>query len=306
MCEGETMKIPYFAVGTAFRRGRTVSVLCLVLMVAGGGEANSKADAHFQKGLRLSLQKKWSQAEAEYRKALALDPKNASYHSYLADTLAAQGRFEKAQDAYQQSEKLPKYTPRAAPEKTVQRPPAAHAPSVPLSKTGDSAPANHQDDSEVTVTLIMPDGRTVVIGREGGTLAIPPVGSENGGANGMNHSSNDNADIAHDPHYLNGLEYSDAGNWAQVVTELLAALKKYPRSTEGWDALGNAYFKQERWKEAENAHRTAVRLAPEDAYLHAQLAHDLLKQNQRAEATREAREARRLGLEDHAVFDELE
>jgi tetratricopeptide (TPR) repeat protein len=287
------------------------------------GQAAAQADAHFKRGLQLSLQKKWPQAEAEYRKAIALDPKNATYRSYLADTLAAQGKFEQAQSSYQQSDKIKKTYPQAGFKKPPRKPtstrPASSTRSVPAKpgspQTNRTGPKPKTSTSSSTSSSTStstrggvqripglpfpPDDKTgtnsQVITRDGTIFKIPSTGD--GEIQVMPADD--------DPHYIKGVEYFDQENWSGAEVEFRAALKNQPNNTDYWNSLGDVLGKQRKWSAAEQAHRNAVRLDPEESYFHAQLAEDVLAQGRRDEAMKEAREAIRLGLGDHPVFDEL-
>lgn len=49
---------------------------------------------------------KWKEAEAEYRKAVQLDPTNDGYHNDLGDALQAQARYAEAEAEYREASKL--------------------------------------------------------------------------------------------------------------------------------------------------------------------------------------------------------
>jgi len=102
-----------------------------------------------------------------------------------------------------------------------------------------------------------------------------------------------------------GNRLAEDGNWTQAMQRFRAALQLDPNNSEAWSGLGDAYANSNQWSEAEKAYRGAVRANPQESLYHAQLAKALLKQGRRAEAIKEAQTARRLGLEDHEVFDEL-
>jgi tetratricopeptide (TPR) repeat protein len=313
------MQTEYSPVEIFIKRAPTLTLFCLALtnfIAAPRAGANAAGDPHFKRGLQLSLQKKWPQAEGEYRKAIALDPKNATYKSYLADALAAQGKFGQAQDSYQQSDKAKKNHPQTGYKKPAARQPTSPRPAISKPRTGTSrtptlrAPGSGTSGGSTRRIPDIPfppvgddDANTQIITRDGQVFKFPksPGGDiqiTDGG--GEIHDA-----IETDPNFQKGQDYAEEGKWPQAEAAFRAALKNHSSSTEGWSALGDVYFKQQNWAKAEQAHRTAVRLDPNESYLHAQLANDLLKQGRRDEAGTEAKEAIRLGLEDHEVFDEL-
>jgi tetratricopeptide (TPR) repeat protein len=160
-------------------------------------------------------------------------------------------------------------------------------------------------DALPPAVFTLPDGtRVTITGRPGQTITVPPQGGTNGADDDDDDAENDA--VERDPHHIKAEEYAAEGKWPQAEVEYRAALKAHPASSECWNDLGNAFFEQGKWQDAEKAHRAAVRLDPKESFFHAQLALDLLRQNRKPEALKEANEAKRLGLEDHEVFDELE
>jgi tetratricopeptide (TPR) repeat protein len=272
-------------------------------------EANPPADAHFKSGLQLGLQKKWAQAEAEYRKAIALDPKNATYKSYLADALAAQGKFAQAQNSYKRGAPAGKTVPRLAAKKPVTARRTASKPVRARPSTSSSSSHTTSGSTQGMPAIPLPpagndgDGNLkgreepLIIMREETTTTATTETSEHGW-----HQPSKAALI----HYDKGvMVYSQNQQWPQAEAEYRAALRLDPKFDECWDALGDALFKQSKWQDAEKAYREAARLQPAERDYHIHLAVALLKQSRRTEATTEAKEAMRLGLEDHEVFDEL-
>lgn len=287
------------------------------LFLAPHCEANPAGDVHFKKGLQLSQQKKWAQAEAEYRQAIALDPKNATYRSYLADALAAQGKFDQAQTNYKQSSQIKKNTSKVTPQKSTASKPGK-------ARTSTSKPPT-PPRTRGGVPQLPGGGNSSTTSRNGGgtpkfPVPKPPVidsgddGDDDGNGedpgftvgrnDGITIGGND-GDFENNAHFLKGQEYGDNGNWVQAEREYVIASKEKPQSSAIWGGLGDVRYQLGKYQTAESAHRQAVRCEADEPYYHAQLGMDLLKLGRRAEAQKEAKEAQRLGLDDHELFDEL-
>jgi protein O-GlcNAc transferase len=82
------------------------------MMTTGDKPANESgtAEAHSALGRALRDQGKLEEAAATYRKATALDPRNAAFHNDLGNVLAEQGRLEEAIASYEKAlETCPEY-----------------------------------------------------------------------------------------------------------------------------------------------------------------------------------------------------
>jgi tetratricopeptide (TPR) repeat protein len=237
---------------------------------------NPNATAHFKRGLELSLQQNWKAAEAEYREAVRLEPSNLTYRSYLADALAAQGKFTQAKELVQQQKKLEQTAAKPA------QPPKASTTTKPTTPTTTAKPS-----PPVTKPPVTPEKPTVTTKPPTDDLPITVIES-----------------TLPDQALNTAIQLYEAENWPQAEAEYRRVLRLYPKLDEGWNGLVDTYFKQSKWGDAEKAYLETVRLKPEEAYYHAQLASALLKRN-RDEAMKEALKAICLGLEDHEVFDEL-
>jgi tetratricopeptide (TPR) repeat protein len=245
-------------------------LLFLLALTPALAAANPQAKTHFKRGLEHSLQQNWKAAEAEYREAVRLDPGNPTYRSYLADALAAQGKFQQAQESVQQQKKLEKAAP-VQPKATTPKPAIATTTKPPPSPTKPPAPP------AVKPTPPPPSDQGITIIES--TLTDDPIAT--------------------------AIQLYEEGQWPQAEAEYRRVLRLKPGLYEGWNGLGDTYSKLGKWAEAEKAYREAVRLLPEESYYHAQLAYALLKQGRQDEARRVAQQAIRLGLENHEVFDEL-
>jgi Flp pilus assembly protein TadD len=84
--------------------------------------------------------------------------------------------------------------------------------------------------------------------------------------------------------YQQGREHLAAGHAAQATVALEKAKKREPRKASIREALGIAYFRIQRWQEAEREFRAMLDLAPTDDYAHYALGRSLEKQGKDTEA----------------------
>jgi tetratricopeptide (TPR) repeat protein len=89
-----------------------IGLLSLLLCAACSTGPSPEAQAAFDSGLGLQQQGHYPEAEAAYRRALELAPKEARYHYQLGAALHAQGRFQDAEPALVRAAELDrKYLP---------------------------------------------------------------------------------------------------------------------------------------------------------------------------------------------------
>src|SRR5205823_9238153 len=81
-----------------------------------------------------------------------------------------------------------------------------------------------------------------------------------------------------------GRSHLKQGMAAQATVALEKAKKREPDKASIREALGIAYFRIKRWKEAESEFRAVLELAPADDYAHYALGRCLEKQGRDAEA----------------------
>lgn len=75
-----------------------VALLAVIVMIVFGHQRDHQnAEVNNSKGLALFEQKKFAEAEAAYRQAVALDPKNALYHDNLGRALYSQKKYAEAE-----------------------------------------------------------------------------------------------------------------------------------------------------------------------------------------------------------------
>jgi tetratricopeptide (TPR) repeat protein len=83
------------------------------------------------------------------------------------------------------------------------------------------------------------------------------------------------------------------------------ALELDPEYTAAHFNMGNVHLSRQQWPQAEAAYRRAIELYNQHASFHVLLAAALLGQGKQTEARKEADEARRLGLDSHWIYEEL-
>jgi Flp pilus assembly protein TadD len=84
--------------------------------------------------------------------------------------------------------------------------------------------------------------------------------------------------------FQQGREHLAQGRAAQATVPLEKAKRREPEKASIREALGIAYFRIQRWEEAESEFRKMLELAPADDYAHYALGRCLEKQGKAAEA----------------------
>jgi Flp pilus assembly protein TadD len=84
--------------------------------------------------------------------------------------------------------------------------------------------------------------------------------------------------------FRKGKQHLEQGMAAQATVALEKAKAREPDKASIREALGIAYFRIKRWKEAEAEFRAVLELAPADDYAHYALGRALEKQGRNAEA----------------------
>ena len=84
--------------------------------------------------------------------------------------------------------------------------------------------------------------------------------------------------------FQQGREHLKRGMPAQATVALEKAKKLEPHKASIREALGIAYFRIQRWQEAEAEFRTVLEISPTDDYAHYALGRVLEKQGREAEA----------------------
>src|SRR5918999_2709924 len=84
--------------------------------------------------------------------------------------------------------------------------------------------------------------------------------------------------------YRQGREHLDRGMNAQATVALEKAKRREPAKASIREALGIAYFRIQRWEEAEREFRAMLELSPADDYAHYPLGRCLEKKGREHEA----------------------
>jgi len=113
-----------------------------------------------------------------------------------------------------------------------------------------------------------------------------------------------------DPHEASahdglGGVYYHRKEYPKASKEFQAALKEDPEFVSSYFNLGNVLLQDHQWAGAELSYRRAIGLSSQRAEFHAFLAAALLGQGKANDAQKEAKEAYRLGLAKHWIYDEL-
>ena len=98
--------------------------------------------------------------------------------------------------------------------------------------------------------------------------------------------------------FQQGRTHLRSGMPAQATVALEKAKKQEPDKASIREALGIAYFRIQRWKEAEAEFRAMLELSPADDYAHYALGRSLLRQGRSREASTHLKLARFLQPRD--------
>jgi len=89
-----------------------IAVMLLGISLPASAKPPSRAQAHFDLGVRLGEQRKYVEAEKELREAVRLKPGWAEAHSRLGNALAGQKKYPEAEKEFQKAIRLkPAYEP---------------------------------------------------------------------------------------------------------------------------------------------------------------------------------------------------
>jgi Flp pilus assembly protein TadD len=104
-------------------------------------------------------------------------------------------------------------------------------------------------------------------------------------------------------YFQQGRRHLEKGMAAQATVPLEKAKRREPNKASIRESLGIAYFRLQRWEEAEHEFRAMLEISPADDYAHYALGRCLEKQGRKAEANGHYKLARSLRpqSEDYAA-----
>jgi tetratricopeptide (TPR) repeat protein len=243
--------------------------------------SNTALELH-NRGSLYSDDKKWPEAEAEYQKAVALEPGNAIYRSKLGSALYEQRKYAEAEAAYREASRLdPKN--------------ASYLNSVGNCLTGQNRGAEAE-----------------ALYKQG--LAIDPQHFW------LNHNLADRLNRqgeykAAEPYATKAAELAPKNfNAQKVQAENLAGLKQMeaaeaafhraleidPKSATAWNELGNLQYGNHNYKASEASYRSVVQLnSTPNTIDHSNLAGALFQLGKYDEAEASAKEALQLSADNY-------
>ena len=246
------------------------------------------ADLYIKTGDKLASEKKWTQAEAEYRQATQAEPKNSEYHAKLAGALSGQQKWAEAEVEYRQAAQLDAnnaqphanlgynllklYKWAAAEAEFQQAVKLEPQNALRHAQLGDCFYAQRKwADAETAyrrAVQLRPD-------------------------NAFWHAQLGNALFQQENH-------------SESETEYRQAVRLEPNKGDYHARLGLALSKQQNYVEAESHFRDAIQLEPKNASHHNNLGATLERERKYAEAEKEYMEAVRLDAQKPLYQDNLE
>jgi len=246
--------------------------------------AREAAQGHRTVATILMSQRRWPEAEAALRSALALDPSPAPAHLLLAETLLQSGKpAEAAREARRALD--------GAPDDVASRLTLARAWLE--QKRFDDAAREIERAQEI-------DGASARVLAARGRLAAVQ-GSAALAIDYLSRASQADPSRA-DVFFLLGLQFVEGGRLSEAAVTLEKATIVDPTDALSWVALGRIYLGAKRVPAAVGYFEKAVSAAPDDAEARYELAVALGQAGRVAEAEEAARRAKALG---HPAADAL-
>ena len=240
----------------------------------------TSAETYIKNGKKFADEKRWAEAETEYRRAVALEPKNAALRDSLGWALLSLNKWQEAEAELREAVRL------------------------------------QPDNSEWRGRL----GRILITGqkwREAETETREAVRLDPAKAiwhNNLAYALQFQYKLAEaETEYLRAVEMepnnalfqanlgwcrANQKKWGEAESDLRTVVKLRPNSGEQRGRLGYILLQQQKWAEAEAETREALKLEPNKAVWHSNLAGALLNQQKWGEAEAELREAARLEPND--------
>jgi TonB family protein len=252
-----------------------------------GMESNRKAatsaEVYIKNGKKFTDEKRWAEAESEYRRAISLEPKNAALRDSLGWTLASLNRWREAEAELREAARL-------QPDNSDWR--------GRLGRILIQQQRWPEAEAETREAVRLDPARAIWHNNLGWALQFQNRWAD--------------AEIEYrravEMEPGNALFQANLGwcranqkKWAEAEADLRKVIKLKPGSGEQRGRLGYVLLQQQKWAEAESETREAVKLEPNLAVWHSNLAGALLNQQKWSEAEAEYRQAARLEP-DNAVW----
>jgi tetratricopeptide (TPR) repeat protein len=236
----------------------------------------SPAQSHDRLGKALAQQKRWSEAIAAYRQALAIDPQLWTAYRNLAEALEQQGQLEEASEFWYQAFQR-------APEQAT---PAQHL------TLGNRLWQQGKSDAamECYRTAIASNPKLVVAYHNLGE-ALSQQGRWEEAIACYQRVLEIEPNTAQTHHGLGDL-FGKQQQWQEAAAAYRKAIELNPAFSWSYNNLGDALRHQQQWQEAAVAYRKAIELNPAFAWSPYNLADVLAKQGEWEEA---------IGLYRHAM-----
>lgn len=234
------------------------------------------ADTYIRNGKRLAEEKRWMEAEAEYRRALKLEPKNAALRDSLAWALVSLNRLPEAEAELREAVRLQ---------------PDSSEWHGRLGRILMEQKRWPEAEAETREAVRLDPAKAVWHNNLGWVLQF------------QNKLADAEVEyrraVEIEPNnvlFLANLGWCRANQkkWAEAEADLRTVVKLKPSIGEQRGRLGYVLLQQQKWAEAESETREALRLEPNKAVWHSNLAGALLSQQKWSEAEAEYKQAARL------------
>jgi Flp pilus assembly protein TadD len=267
-----------------------------------------RADApalHVNLGIALQAQRKWDEAEASFRQALALDPLLAEAHNSLGCVLTSQGKLEDAVEALNRAQSLAPHLPQASNNLgNALRLQGKLTEAVKAFRHAAALDATSPQPWCNLAALLLEMGEVEEsIAAANKALALDPHQPEAWNCLGNAHLLADRVEEAEAAFRQAAASPAAGTNLAALLYDLArfeeasaqaqAVTVAHPTYATAFNVLGNALMAQNKSSEAEAAFRQGLALTPDDPRIRLNLSSVLLKQGKFSEGWR-AYEARRI------------
>ncbi|MBV8857897.1 MAG: tetratricopeptide repeat protein [Acidobacteria bacterium] len=232
-----------------------------------------RASYHDSKGDTLNGQKKYAEAEAEYRKAVEIEPDTTKHHDNLGLVLLRQGKYGDAEIEYRKAVELD--------------------------------PINADYHNKLGVTLLQQDKHAEAEAEHRKAIGLDPsvaMYHDNLGLVLLRQGKYGDAEVEQrkavsldsnnaDYHIHLGFVLNEQEKYGEAGGEYLKAIELDPKNAKRHDSFGVALIRQGNYESAEVEYREAVELDPSNADYHNKLGLALIHQGKYGDAEGEYRKA---------------